>query len=505
MSTFRDWEAYKRLKNRADTNSVVDVLKNKSTGDLIVRKIIYGIEQPLYQAVFTREMRALYKLNKCSNIVNILGDDYLVISTTKEKVGVIYLEYINGIELGKSSIENFSAKERFSIIKQLLDAIEISHSNGIIHRDINPNNIMLTDDKQVKLIDFGICKINDMINSATVYKLGTNAYSAPEVHQHSENATEKSDLYSLGAVIYFLFTGQQPPLAVQFQDALNRTSGMDVSLKPILKKLVAENPDDRYENVFELRADFSKLFTRFLNLDKTIILTAAYERIKELRNLKLLPQSINIKMATETYMPENFLDLYAFCRKEESNENEETMIYIFLGFNFQAECVFDDEQSVFDVVKFRKIPPIDRDRLKKRFAKIEGEIRFVDKRIAHRELKNDSFEIKNIIYDYYENYMSKNNVDCEYKEKYGVWRDLLELIREDIEKNVVRLPYDSYEVKNNLLRFKLKKGTFIDEERLNKEQVFVYEKKVGKKKDKIKPVTVGTYENDIYEKNHVVL
>lgn len=443
MSTFRDWEAYKRLKNRADTNSVVDVLKNKSTGDLIVRKIIYGIEQPLYQAVFTREMRALYKLNKCSNIVNILGDDYLVISTTKEKVGVIYLEYINGIELGKSSIENFSAKERFSIIKQLLDAIEISHSNGIIHRDINPNNIMLTDDKQVKLIDFGICKINDMINSATVYKLGTNAYSAPEVHQHSENATEKSDLYSLGAVIYFLFTGQQPPLAVQFQDVLNRTSGMDVSLKPILKKLVAENPDDRYENVFELRADFSKLFTRFLNLDKTIILTAAYERIKELRNLKLLPQSINIKMATETYMPENFLDLYAFCRKEESNENEETMIYIFLGFNFQAECVFDDEQSVFDVVKFRKIPPIDRDRLKKRFAKIEGEIRFVDKRIAHRELKNDSFEIKNIIYDYYENYMSNNNVDCEYKEKYGVWRDLLELIREDIIKGDIGERYQN--------------------------------------------------------------
>ena len=182
MSTFRDWEAYKRLKNRADTNSVVDVLKNKSTGDLIVRKIIYGIEQPLYQAVFTREMRALYKLNKCSNIVNILGDDYLVISTTKEKVGVIYLEYINGIELGKSSIENFSAKERFSIIKQLLDAIEISHSNGIIHRDINPNNIMLTDDKQVKLIDFGICKINDMINSATVYK-PKKITASPENHE----------------------------------------------------------------------------------------------------------------------------------------------------------------------------------------------------------------------------------------------------------------------------------------------------------------------------------
>lgn len=77
--------------------------------------------------------------------------------------------------------------------------------------------------------------------------------------------------------------------------------------------------------------------------------------------------------------------------------------------------------------------------------------------------------------------------------------------KKDIEKNVVRLPYDSYEARDTLLRFRLKKGTFIDEERLNKEQVFVYEKKVGKKKDKIKPVTVGTYENDIYEKGHVVL
>ena len=110
-----------------------------------MRKIIYGIDYPLYKAVFTREMRALYRLNKCENIVKILGDDYLTVATTKENVGIIYLEYIKGIELGRASIENFSSKDKFSIIKQLLDAIEVSHSNGIIHRDINPNNIMLTE------------------------------------------------------------------------------------------------------------------------------------------------------------------------------------------------------------------------------------------------------------------------------------------------------------------------------------------------------------------------
>lgn len=208
MSTYQDWKAVENLKRRGDTNSVVDVLQKKDSAEFIVRKVIYGIESPLYQAIFTREMRALYRLNKCQNIVKILGDDYLVSSKTKEKVGIIYLEYIKGVDLGKVRIENLSSKEKFSIIKQILDAIEISHSNGIIHRDLNPNNIMITDDKQVKVIDFGICKINDMISTETVYAFGTNAYSAPEVHQHSENATEKSDLYSIGAIIYYLFTGK---------------------------------------------------------------------------------------------------------------------------------------------------------------------------------------------------------------------------------------------------------------------------------------------------------
>jgi len=500
MSTFRDWIVYKNLSERGDSNSVVDLMKKKDTDDFIVRKIIHGIEHPLYQAIFIREMKALYKLNKCENIVSILGDDYLVVAKTKEKVGVIYLDYIKGIELGKTAIENFTSKEKFSIIKQLLDAIEISHSNGIIHRDINPNNIMITEDKQVKIIDFGICKINDMINSATVYKFGTNAYSAPEVHQHSENATEKGDLYSIGAVIFYLFTGKQPPLAVQFQEMLNNTRGMDIELKPIVKKLVAENPEERYESIYELRSDISKLFIRFLDLDKIILIAAVHERFKDLRNLKLLPQSIPIKEASEKDLPINFGDLYAFCTVENGEK-----IYIFLGFNYLAECVFDEEQNIFDVIRFKKIVPIDRDRLKRKFAKIESNVKFVDKRFAHKEQKNYSAEIKNIIIDYYNEYISQNNVDNEYKSKYGVWRDLLVLVKADIEKNIIRLPYDSFQLEGGILRFKLKKGVFLDEERLNKEQLFVYEKKRGKSKNKTVPVTVGSYENDIYEKGHVIL
>ena len=499
MSTFRDWKVVNKLSDRGQTNSEVHLLQKKDSDEFIVRKVIHGIDHPLYQAIFTREMRALYKLNKSENIVSIVGDDYLKETKTGEKVGVIYLEYINGVELGKVQIENLSSKEKFSIVRQLLDAIEISHSNGIIHRDINPNNIMVTEDKVVKVIDFGICKINDMINSATVFTLGTNAYSAPEVHQHSENATEKSDLYSIGAVIYYLFTGKQPPLAVQFQKTMDSVRGMDIELKPIVKKLVAENPDDRYENIFELQKDISRLFMRFLDTEKTVVFTMAYERFKELKNFKLLPQSVTVKEAAEGNLPENFLEMYAFCKEEDDEK-----VFIFLGYNYLMECIYEEELNVFDVLKFRKVVPIDRDRLRKRYAQVVGKVRFVDKKFAHREPKNDSIEIKNTIIDYYSEYISNNNVENEYKSKYGVWRDLLQLVKEDIEKNIIRLPYDSFQLDGDILRFRLKKGVFIDEERLNKEQLFVYERK-GKGKDKVKPVKIGAYENDIYENEHVIL
>lgn len=60
MSTYQDWKAVENLKRRGDTNSVVDLLQKKDSAEFIVRKVIYGIESPLYQAIFTREMRALF-------------------------------------------------------------------------------------------------------------------------------------------------------------------------------------------------------------------------------------------------------------------------------------------------------------------------------------------------------------------------------------------------------------------------------------------------------------
>ncbi len=206
-----------------------------------------------------------------------------------------FLEYISGETLTSKNITQLTSKQKFKIVKQLLSAIETAHHEGIIHRDINPNNIMIDDNEDVKVIDFGICKIKQMVNSATVFRMGTNLYSAPEVHLHSQNATEQSDLYSIGAVMYYLFTGKQPPVATDFQDTIEKTSGFDIELKPIIKKLVAESPSERYKDISDLKADLAGILERFLEVRYTAVLTLDFEKFNKLKTLNLIPQNSTMR------------------------------------------------------------------------------------------------------------------------------------------------------------------------------------------------------------------
>ncbi len=171
MPRYDELKTVRKLSDRGDTNSVVHLVKEANADNLYVRKVIFGIEQPLYQGIFLREVQALYKLNNCDNIVKIISHRNMVYTDAatkvKERVGCIFLEYISGETLAKTNISRLTSKQKFRIIKQLLSAIETAHYNGIIHRDINPNNIMIDDNGDVKVIDFGICKIKHRCTRGT--------------------------------------------------------------------------------------------------------------------------------------------------------------------------------------------------------------------------------------------------------------------------------------------------------------------------------------------------
>ena len=412
----------------------------------------------------------------------------------KEKVGCIFLEYISGKTLSNTNISRLTSKQKFKIIKQLLSAIETAHFNGIIHRDINPNNIMLDDNGDVKVIDFGICKIKQMVNSATVFRMGTNSYSAPEVHLHSQNATEQSDLYSIGAVIYYLFTGEQPPLATCFQDMIDQASGFDVNLKPIIKKLVAENPDERYTDVSELKGDLTGLLERFLDINYIAVLTVDHDKFVLLKTLNLIPR--NSKMGDlRAILPGNFLELHI---------NQEDEKYQFLGTNYYFECTYNAETNIFLVANVKKVVPLERERMKKKFCEISAKLDFPDPRFIHRLSKNDNLEIKNIIDTFCDDFRSRNNIDAEYRRNYGPWRDLLTLMKKSIEDSVQRFQYDSYTIEGSICSFNLSTGVFLGDTVYTKETKFVFEKK-KKSKSKNQLIYIGNYDEDSLVDDHVVL
>ena len=252
MLNINDLNVVEKLKERGDTNSEVYRLEDKD-GNFYVKKIIYGINQsPLYRGIFDREFGALDRLYNCEYIVKKYV--HSVENIDSSDVGCIYMEYIDGNTLADKFDSAFNGygkdKAKLKIVKQLLCAVKAAHNNDIIHRDINQNNIMIDCNNNVKVIDFGICKIKEMLNKSTTYLLGTDLYSVPEARQGSSFATPQSDLYSVGAVMYYLFAGENPSGSADLSDCIDRyccKSG-DVYLKsvliPVIKKLTNSNPKE---------------------------------------------------------------------------------------------------------------------------------------------------------------------------------------------------------------------------------------------------------------------
>jgi serine/threonine-protein kinase len=149
---------------------------------------------------------------------------------------------------------------------QICDALDTMHKHGVVHRDLKPENVMVDDADRIKLIDFGIAKKEDArrITIVEVTKtLGTPDYISPE-QVKGQRGDQRSDVYSLGAMLYEMLTGDPPytgsnPLAVMNERLLHdpepvRKLRRDVSpeLEEILKRALAREPRNRYQTASEM-------------------------------------------------------------------------------------------------------------------------------------------------------------------------------------------------------------------------------------------------------------
>ena len=182
----------------------------------------------------------------------------------------IVMEYVDGITL-KTYIEKkgkLTYKEAVSIAIQVGRGIEAAHNKNIVHRDIKPQNIIISTEGKVKVTDFGIARAatSNTINSDV---MGSVHYSSPEQARNGF-VDGKSDIYSLGIVMYEMVTGRVPfdgdtTVAVAIQHLQEEmvpptayTPDLPISLEKIILKCTQKNPDRRYENMGELLIDLKK-------------------------------------------------------------------------------------------------------------------------------------------------------------------------------------------------------------------------------------------------------
>ncbi len=198
------------------------------------------------------------------NIVNIYDVG------SENSIHYIVMEYVEGITL-KTYIEKkgqLSFKEAVSIAIQVGRGIEAAHNKHIIHRDIKPQNIIISTEGKVKVTDFGIARVanTNTINSDV---MGSVHYASPEQARNGF-VDEKTDIYSLGIVMYEMVTGRVPfdgesTVAVAIQHLQEEmvvpsayAPGLPVSIEKIILKCTQKSPDRRYNSISDLLMDLKK-------------------------------------------------------------------------------------------------------------------------------------------------------------------------------------------------------------------------------------------------------
>ena len=160
-------------------------------------------------------------------------------------------------------------EQALQIIAGVLEALDYSHQNGIVHRDIKPGNIMITDSGEIKVMDFGIARVTDdpsATMTGTWNVVGTAQYLSPE-QATGEIADSRSDIYSVGCLLFEMLTGRTPfigdtPVAIAYQHVSSQAPSaseineeLDQNIDAILQVALQKDPKDRYQSAGAMLAD----------------------------------------------------------------------------------------------------------------------------------------------------------------------------------------------------------------------------------------------------------
>ncbi len=248
------------LGGMADVYKATDIIDNKTVAVKILKREYSENEEFLRR--FRNESKMIATLSH-PNVVKVYDVGF------SDKLQFIVMEYIDGMTL-KDYMEAASIlpwKESVHFIIQVLRALQHAHDRGIIHRDIKPQNIMLLSDGTVKVMDFGIAKsAREQSFTATDQALGTVYYISPE-QARGDETDEKSDIYSVGVMLYEMLTGKKPfdadkPVTIavmHINDIPKRPKAINpdipAGLEEIILRAMEKDPENRYQTAADMIRD----------------------------------------------------------------------------------------------------------------------------------------------------------------------------------------------------------------------------------------------------------
>ncbi|CAN5229393.1 hypothetical protein BH09ACT8_BH09ACT8_24840 [soil metagenome] len=188
----------------------------------------------------------------------------------------IVMEYVDGVTLRDIVHDDGPVEPAYAteVIADVCHALHFSHTHGIIHRDVKPANIMIDKAGAVKVMDFGIARaLADTGGSRltqTAAVIGTGQYISPE-QAGGETVDARSDVYSLGCVLYEMLTGEPPfigdsPVSVAYQHVRKdpvppsqRRDAISAELDAVVLKALTKNPENRYQSAADMRTDLLRV------------------------------------------------------------------------------------------------------------------------------------------------------------------------------------------------------------------------------------------------------